>query len=1037
MAESGIQAARVDLLSSRGELSAWPAAVLARRSPPWSARRVWLVFALLAAIGAAFVSGALVARSPGAPGVAVHDRGAARGLTALPVAARGAVSSALGRDDPSYRARTVAGGPTLSNAGQHLVARFGGSGVEVRSGRARLGLSLVGYGYGSGLRPVAAALPRAQANRVVYARGALTEWYANGPLGLEQGFTLTAPPTHRTAGALTLALALSGNVRSSLSHGAVTFTGASGVSLGYRGLVASDATGKRLPARFELVGGRLLISVDDTGARYPLRIDPFIQQAKLTASDGAGGDQFGQSVALSGNTIAVGAPIATIDGNYNQGAVYVFVEPAGGWASATETAKLTASDGVAADGLGSAVAISGGTIFASAPNAKVGSNFGQGAVYAFVEPAGGWVTGHETAKLTASDGVFGDSLGEFSVAVSGDTVVAGAPLVAVGGNSQQGAAYVFVEPAGGWVSATQTAKLTASDGAVGDHFGWSVAVSGATIVAGAECAKIGTNSCQGAAYVFVEPAGGWASASGHETAKLIASDGATNDVLGLAVGASGNTIVVAAPFAHVGTNTSQGAAYVFVEPSGGWVSGHETAKLTASDGAAHDDLGYSVAVLGNTIVATSPNAMVGTNTSQGAAYVFVEPSGGWASGHETTKLTASDGAAGDELGNSFPDSVAISGSTIVAGAWRATVGGNNFQGAAYVFGSPSSAVPAITAISPSSGPPAGGTSVTITGTGFTGATRVAFGGVAASTFSVLSDTQITAVSPAQPAGSHYIVVTGPGGTSPTVAAAVFTYKPPAPAITSISPSSGPPAGGTTVTITGTGFTGATHVAFGAVAATSFNVVSATQITAVSPAQAAGSHYIVVTGSGGTSPTVAAAIYAYKPPAPAITGISPSSGPPAGGTSVTITGTGFTGATHVAFGGVAATSFNVVSDTQITAVSPAQPVGSHYIVVTGPGGTSATVAAAIFAYKPPAPAITAISPTSGTTAGGTSVTITGSGFTAATRIAFGAVAATSFNVVSDTQATAVSPAQAAGSHYIVVTGPGGTSPTVAAAVYTYH
>jgi hypothetical protein len=171
-----------------------------------------------------------------------------------------------------------------------------------------------------------------------------------------------------------------------------------------------------------------------------------------------------------------------------------------------------------------------------------------------------------------------------------------------------------------------------------------------------------------------------------------------------------------------------------------------------------------------------------------------------------------------------------------------------------------------------------------------------------------------------------------------VSADLFTYKPPAPAITAIAPSSGPSAGGTSVTVTGTGFTGATRVAFGALAASSYTVVSDTQITAVSPAQTGG-HNIIVTGPGGTSAIVSADLFTYKPPAPAITAIAPSSGPSAGGTSVTVTGTGFTGATRVAFGGVVATSFSVVSDTQITAVSPAQPAGAHHIVVAGPGSSN--------------------------------------------------------------------------------------------------
>src|SRR5206468_890273 len=122
--------------------------------------------------------------------------------------------------------------------------------------------------------------------------------------------------------------------------------------------------------------------------------------------------------------------------------------------------------------------------------------------------AGGWASATETARLTASDGAAVDQLGT-SVAVAGDTVVAGARFDEVGSNSDQGSAYVFVRPAGGWASATETAKLTAADGAAGDELGFSVAVAGDTVVAGAEGDDVGSNSNQGAAYVFVKPAGGW------------------------------------------------------------------------------------------------------------------------------------------------------------------------------------------------------------------------------------------------------------------------------------------------------------------------------------------------------------------------------------------------------------------------------------------------------------------------------------------------------------------------------------------------
>jgi hypothetical protein len=190
----------------------------------------------------------------------------------------------------------------------------------------------------------------------------------------------------------------------------------------------------------------------------------------------------------------------------------------------------------------------------------------------------------------------------------------------------------------------------------------------------------------------------------------------------------------------------------------------------------------------------------------------------------------------------------------------------------------------------------------------------------------------------------------PGGYAPNNSSDLFTFNPPPPAITSISPSSGLSTGGTTVTITGSNFTGATKVTFGPVAATSFTVVSSTEITAVSPAEAPGSHYIVVYTPGGYAPNNSSDLFTFNPPPPAITSISPSSGPAAGGTTVTITGTNLGGATKVTFGPVAATSFTVVSSTEITAVSPAEAAGSHYIVVDTPGGVAPNNSGDLFTFQ---------------------------------------------------------------------------------------
>jgi hypothetical protein len=229
-----------------------------------------------------------------------------------------------------------------------------------------------------------------------------------------------------------------------------------------------------------------------------------------------------------------------------------------------------------------------------------------------------------------------------------------------------------------------------------------------------------------------------------------------------------------------------------------------------------------------------------------------------------------------------------------------------------------------------------------------------------------------------------------------------------PAVTSVSPNSGSSLGGTTVTITGTSFTGATAVDFGSTAATSFNFVSATQITAVAPEGSSGAVDITVTAPGGTSTTSSADHFTYLA-APIVTAVSPSTGSNYGGTTVTVTGTAFTGATAVSFGGTAASTFNFISATEITAVSPAGSLGAVDITITSSAATSATSSADEFTYILVSPTVTAVTPVSGSSSGGTTVTITGAAFTGATAVSFGATGAASFNIVSATQITAVSPA----------------------------
>jgi hypothetical protein len=346
------------------------------------------------------------------------------------------------------------------------------------------------------------------------------------------------------------------------------------------------------------------------------------------------------------------------------------------------------------------------------------------------------------------------------------------------------------------------------------------------------------------------------------------------------------------------------------------------------------------------VITTPGGTATGTNAYTYVAiptFTSVAPTAGPIAGGNSVTITGTGfviGATAVTFGGTAPTSFTVNSATSItavppshaAGSVNlviTTPGGTVTGANAYRY----AAIPTFTSIVPIAGPIAGGTAVTITGSGFTGATGVTFGGTAATAVTVVSDTSITATTPAHAAGSVDVVVTAPGGTATGTNAYRYAAVP---TYTSIVPAAGPVAGGNSVTITGTGFTGATAVTFGGTAATGITVVSDTTITATAPAHAVGAVSIVVTTPGGTATGTNAYTYAAVP---TFTSILPVSGTAAGGTSVTITGTGFTGATAVTFGGTAATSFTVVSATSITATTPAHAAGVVNVVITTPGGTA--------------------------------------------------------------------------------------------------
>jgi len=268
--------------------------------------------------------------------------------------------------------------------------------------------------------------------------------------------------------------------------------------------------------------------------------------------------------------------------------------------------------------------------------------------------------------------------------------------------------------------------------------------------------------------------------------------------------------------------------------------------------------------------------------------------------------------------------------------------------------------PAVTGVSPDAGPVAGGNTVTITGTGFTGATAVWFNQTAAAVFTVDSDTQITVIAPAGTVGGGPVTVVTPIGASAFSPGDTYIYET-APVVQSFQPFTGSTAGGNRVSINGSGFTGATAVMFGSTPAASFTVLGSTLIFAYPPAHSPGSVPVSVTTPGGTG--TSRTDYYYVTPL-TVTGVSPASGSTAGGNTVTITGTGFTDVSLVNFGSFRATSFTVDSDTQITAIAPAGTAGTVDVIVFAAGaGNSATSAADQYTYQVPT-CTTTITGTSG-------------------------------------------------------------------------
>jgi len=327
------------------------------------------------------------------------------------------------------------------------------------------------------------------------------------------------------------------------------------------------------------------------------------QQAKLAAPVPVYNGEFGYSLAVDGDTAVVGMP------NTDTGEAYVFVRDGGAW---NLQATLAASDGQIDDGLGHSVAIYGDTAVVGAPATATRT----GAAYVFVRNGTTW---SQQAKLVSPDSESAQFFGR-SVAVAGDTAVVGSPMASHAGVAETGVAYVFVRKGSNW---SKQARLLASAPEAFSNFGNSLAITGNALIAGAANADVGGLRDTGAAYVFVRTGTAWS-----EQAKLTAADRAAEDNFGYSVAISGNTAVAGAPGAD-GTeneNPGMGAAYVFDREGTAWA---QRAKLVGTPEEPDALLGHSVAIAGDLLIAGSPYANASGKLAGGAAYVFTRDGADW------------------------------------------------------------------------------------------------------------------------------------------------------------------------------------------------------------------------------------------------------------------------------------------------------------------------------------------------------------------------------------------------------------------------
>ncbi|WP_428310801.1 GEVED domain-containing protein [Hydrocarboniphaga sp.] len=560
--------------------------------------------------------------------------------------------------------------------------------------RQPLKLQTTAFARGLRQQPAEAVPPVADGARVEYRRDGWTEWFINSPGGIEHGYTLNRRPVDVPAGVgsatepLKILLSVDGMQAANGMRESLRFTAADGRRLRYEKLIATDANGRTLPSTMSAPGAdRIEIAIDDSDARYPVTVDPLLVNEEQAITNPADWPNYskrllGSAIAMTSGTLLVGAPEAL-----GFGAAYIFTSDGSAW---TLQQRLTSDNARVGDNFGSSVALSGDSALVGA----LGAHEGQGSAYVFVHSGTHWVqqarlkpsisgsgdhfgsavsiegdlalVGNrrlrafmfarsgsiwtEQLVMTTTDGYASNTFGQ-AVALSGDTAIVGAP----GDCQKSGSAYVFVRTSS--TQWPQQAKFKPKES--GCLFGGSISFTGDT-------ALIGVDASDVAAYLYSRSGSAWA-----EQAKLVAGeDTAPNTFTASAVALSGDTAIV-------GVLRGFGAAYVFHRDGLNWPL---QSKLVADDSATQPyspDFGAAVAIVGDTAVVSAPR-VDGLAEDEGAAYVFARSGTTWT---QQSKLMANDGAYREYFGTS----IAISGDTALVGVPGDSTDSIANQGAAYVY----------------------------------------------------------------------------------------------------------------------------------------------------------------------------------------------------------------------------------------------------------------------------------------------------------------------------------------------------------------